>query len=88
LSAYEREVLIDLISAVRTLTSHVLTLHLQLGAMRTLLIRNGTISSTALEAALSELGALASIDQLTNPDAPGTDEIFDAMLRRLEERDA
>jgi hypothetical protein len=31
-----------------------------------------------------ELGAITTFDELTNPEAPGVDEVFDDMMRRLE----
>jgi hypothetical protein len=50
----ERELVSDLISSVRTLAAHVNTLHLQLGAVRTLLARKGTISDVEVQAAFTE----------------------------------
>ena len=84
LDASERQVLADLISAVRTLATHLLGLHLQLGAVRALLARKGTITNAELTAALAELGAVTAVDELTNPAAPGAEEVFDDLLRRLE----
>ena len=83
--ATEREVLIDLIDSVRTLAKYTLRLHLQLGAIRTLLERQGTISHAELEAALTELGTMTTLDELTDAGAPSADESFDNMLRRLGE---
>jgi hypothetical protein len=51
----EREIVADLISSVGTLAAHVMTLHLQLGAVRTLLARKGTISDAEVQAAFAEL---------------------------------
>jgi len=50
LDASEREILTDLIGAVRTLAAQTLTLHLQFGAVRTILGRNGTISEAEFTA--------------------------------------
>ena len=83
--ADEREVLIDLIGSVRTLAKHTLTLHLQLGAIRTLLERQGVITDSELNAVLTELGAITAIDEFTRPSAPSPDAVFDEMLRRLGE---
>jgi hypothetical protein len=85
MDSIERQVLADLIASVRTLAKHTLTLHLQLGAVRTLLVRKGTMSETELRAAVAELGAVASLDELINPEAPSPDAIFEELLQRLEE---
>jgi hypothetical protein len=84
LDAGERQVVIDLIGAVRTLATQVLRLHLQLGAVRALLARKGIVTEAELNAAVAELGAITTFDELTNPEAPGVDEVFDDMMRRLE----
>jgi hypothetical protein len=81
LSGDERELVADLIGSVRTLAAHVITLHLQLGAVRTLLARKGTISDAEVQAAFAELNVLASTEEtlsLTSADA-----VFDALLERL-----
>ena len=83
--ADEREVLIDLIGSVRTLAKHTLSLHLQLGAIRALLERKGTITDAELSAVVAELGAITAIDEFTTPGAPSPDAVFDEMLRRLGE---
>jgi hypothetical protein len=80
-STDERELVADLIGSVRTLAAHVITLHLQLGAVRTLLARKGTISDAEVQAAFAELNVLASTEEalsLTSADA-----VFDALLERL-----
>ena len=84
MDASDREVLVDLIGSVRTLAAQVLTLHLQLGAMRTLLARRGTISESELAAAFAELEATCAADALLNEAAPDVNEVFDDLLRRLE----
>jgi hypothetical protein len=83
LDASDREVLIDLIESVRTLAAQVLTLHLQLGAMRALLARKGTISESELAAAFAELEASTAADALLDEAAPDVNEVFDDLLRRL-----
>ena len=80
----DREVLADLIAAVRTLANHTLTLHLQLGAVRTLLVAKGTVSNAELSAAMAELGAMATVNELSDPDLPNPDDVFDDLLRRLQ----
>ena len=81
----ERQVLADLIAAVRTVARHTLTLHLQLGAVRTVLAQKGTVTNAEFAAAMTEIGAVTSVDELTNPDAPGPDEVFEELLQRLRE---
>jgi hypothetical protein len=84
LDAVEREIVADLIGAVRTLAGQVLTLHLQLGAVRTLLAYKGTISEPELSAVLKELEGSSAVDEVLNRDAPSVDEAFDGLLSRLE----
>jgi hypothetical protein len=83
LDASDREVLVDLIEVVRTLAAQVLTLHLQLGAMRALLARKGTISESALAAAVAELEAASAADALLDEAALDVNEVFEDLLRRL-----
>ena len=82
----EREVLIDLIGMVRSPAEQTLTLHLQLGAVRTLLARKGAISEIEFSAVLRELDALTSVDEIVSRDR-NVDEVFDGLLRRLEGAD-
>jgi hypothetical protein len=84
--ADEREVLIELIASVRTLAKQTLTLHLQLGAVRAILARKGTITNTELNATLTELGTMTVVDDL-KWGTPSPDEVFDDLLRRLGELD-
>ena len=81
----ERQVLLDLIASVRAVAKQTLALHLQLGGVRTLLARKGTISMAELEAIVAELDALTAVDEFVAVDAPSPDEVFDNMLRRLGE---
>ena len=83
MSANEREILVDLIGSVRTLAAQVLTLHLQLGAMRALLARKGTIGESELAAAFAELDASTAADALLDEPAPGESDVFDDLFRRL-----
>jgi hypothetical protein len=78
-----REVLVDLIGSVRTLAAQVLTLHLQVGAMRALLSRKGTLSESEVAAAFAELEASTAVDAFLNQAAPDVNEVFDDLLRRL-----
>jgi hypothetical protein len=80
-SADEREVVSDLIGSVRTLAAHVMTLHLQLGAVRTLLARKGTITDAEVQAAFAELNVVASAEEVL--DFTSTDAVFDELLERL-----
>jgi hypothetical protein len=82
LSATEREILSDLIGSVRTLGAHVIALHLQLGAVRTLLARKGTISDAEFQTAFAELNVVASAEQLLS--LTSIDTVFDELLERLD----
>ena len=82
LSADEREIVSDLIHSVRTLAAHVMTLHLQLGAVRTLLARKGTISDAEVQAAFAELNIVASAEEVLS--LTSTDAVFDGLLERLD----
>jgi hypothetical protein len=84
MSANEREILVDLIGSVQTLATQVLTLHLQLGAMRTLLIRKGTINETELTDITNKLQASSATGVLLDQTAPDVDEVFLDLVRRLE----
>jgi hypothetical protein len=84
MSANEREILVDLIGSVQTLATQVLTLHLQLGAMRTLLIRKGTINETELTDITNKLQVSSATDALFDQTAPDVDEVFLDLVRRLE----
>jgi hypothetical protein len=81
LTADEREIVSDLVHAVRTLAAQVMTLHLQLGAVRALLARKGTISDAEVQAAFAELNVVASAEELLS--LTSTDATFDALLERL-----
>jgi hypothetical protein len=81
MDASEREIVTDLISVIRTLAAHVMTLHLQLGAVRTLLARKGTISDAEVQGAFAELNAVASAEEVLT--LTSTDAVFDELLERL-----
>jgi hypothetical protein len=83
LDTSDREVLIDLIESVRTLAAQLVTLHLQLGAIRALLARKGTINERELAAAFAELEASTAAQALLDEAAPDVNEVFDDLLRRL-----
>ena len=59
-----------------------MTLHLQLGAVRTLLARKGTISDAEVQAAFAELNIVASAEEVLN--LTSTDAVFDELLERLD----
>jgi hypothetical protein len=81
LNALEREVFSDLITAVRTLAGQVMTLHLQLGAVRMLLAHKGTISDAEVQAAFAELNVVASAEEVVS--LTSTDALFDGLAERL-----
>jgi len=78
----EREVVVDLIESVRRLANQVLTLHLQLGAVRTILARKGAMSEAELSATLAQLETISTADEIWSNDS--VDETFDRLLRRVE----
>ena len=80
-SADEREIVSDLIASVRMLAAHMMTIHLQLGAVRTLLARKGAISDAEVQAAFAELNVVASAEEVLN--FTSTDAVFDELLERL-----
>jgi hypothetical protein len=82
MDANEREVVIDVIESVRRLANQVLTLHLQLGAVRTILARKGTMSEAELSATLAKLETITAVDEIVSNDS--VDEKFDRLLRRME----
>jgi hypothetical protein len=87
LNAGEREVLADLIRAVQTLAQQILTVHLQLGAVRALLARKGIVTETEVRTALTELDAISSAGELLGT-IPTTEEFFTNLLRRLQQADS
>jgi hypothetical protein len=86
LNASERAVLTDLIGAVRTLANQVLIVHLQLGAVRAILARKGTVTRLEVDATLNTLDAASVTGELLS-DRPSIDETFANLLRRLQEAD-
>lgn len=68
---------------MRTLAAQVLTLHLQLGAIRALLARKGTISENEVAATFAALEASSAADSLLDEAAPDANQGFDELLRRL-----
>jgi hypothetical protein len=82
MDVHEREVVVDLIESVRRLANQVLTLHLQLGAVRTILARKGAMSEAELSATLAQLETISIADELLTNDS--VDEAFDRLLRRVE----
>ena len=79
----EREIIADLVNAVRTLASQVLTVHLQVGALRALLVSKGAISEVELTGILTHLQATTAAETLLDDTAPDADEIFRDLLSRL-----
>ena len=75
--------MIDLIGSVRSLARQVLTLHLQLGAVRTILARKGAMSEAELSATLNRLEAVASVEEYMSNDR--VDDMFDELLQRIQQ---
>lgn len=84
LDASERTVLTDLIGAVRTLANQLLVVHLQLGAVRAILARKGTVTEVEVDAALRTLDAASVTGELLSG-RPTIDETFADLLRRLQQ---
>ena len=82
MDGHEREVVVDLIESVRRLANQVLTLHLQLGAVRTILARKGAMSEAEFSATLAQLETISTADEILSHDS--VDEAFDRLLRRVE----
>jgi len=73
---------VDVIDSVRCLANQVLTLHLQIGAVRTILARKGTMTEAELSATLAQLETISTADEILSNDS--VDETFDRLLRRIE----
>ena len=86
LNASERAALTDLSGAVRTLANQVLIVHLQVGAVRAILARKGTVTRSEVDATLNTLDAASVTGELLS-DRPTIDETFANLLRRLQEAD-
>ena len=84
LSLDEREIVIELIRTTRTVAAHLLTLHLQLGALRAALARKGTVTQAEFDLIVDELDAATAVDEVVNPVAPNVDAVFLDLLQRLE----
>jgi type II secretory pathway predicted ATPase ExeA len=84
LDASERELIADVIGSVRTVAAQLVALHLQLGAIRSLLVKKGTISEAEYSAAVMALESTSAADAILSRDAPAVEEAFDELLRRLE----
>jgi hypothetical protein len=84
LDANERELVADIIGSVRTVAAQLVSFHLQLGAMRSLLVRKGTISEGEFSQAVTALEATSAAEEILSRDAPTVHEAFDDLLRRLE----
>jgi hypothetical protein len=82
MDSHEREVVVDVIDSVRCLANQVLTLHLQIGAVRTILARKGTMTEAELSATLAQLETISTADEILSNDS--VDETFDRLLRRIE----
>jgi hypothetical protein len=58
-----------------------MTVHLQLGAVRTLLASKGTISDAEVQAAFAQLNVVASAEEVVS--LTSTDALFDELVERL-----
>src|SRR5215813_3412380 len=85
MDAREKELIIDLIGSVRRLAAQMLTVHLQLGAVRTILGRQGTLSETEFESTFEQLQAVSEADAVVSGNS--VNELFDELLERLQDVD-
>jgi hypothetical protein len=53
--------------------------------VRTILARKGTMSEAEFGATLTELETVSSADALLRRDGPSIDEVFDRLLRQLQQ---
>jgi hypothetical protein len=84
LNSSERELVADIIGSVRTVATQLISVHLQLGAIRSLLIRNGTITEAEYAAAVTALEATSATDELLSRGSATVEAAFEEMLLRLE----
>lgn len=80
----EREVVATLISSVRTIAAQLVSLHLQVGAMRCLLARKQMMTDDEFHVAFAELEAMGSVDERMNDFPDVMEGVFDELLRRLQ----
>ena len=69
----------------RRLANQVLALHLQLGAVRTILARKRALSEAELSTTLAQLETISTADEIVGNDS--VDETCDRLLRRVEAED-
>ena len=84
LNSTERELVADIIRSVRTVATQLISVHLQVGAIRSLLIRNGMISEAEYAAAVAALEATSATDELLSRGAATVEAAFEDLLLRLE----
>ena len=82
----EREILAQLIRAVQTLAQQLPIVHLQLGAVRSILARKGTITADGVQSS-SEAARYNEFDWGTARHSTDYREFFVDLLRRLEQMD-
>jgi hypothetical protein len=84
LNPAETELLADLIRTVQTLAQQIITVHLQLGAVRALLGRKGFVTELEFRTAIRELDTMSLAGELVGA-MPDVEQFFARLLRRLEE---
>jgi hypothetical protein len=80
----EREVVASLIGSVRTVAAQLVSLHLQLGAMRSLLAKKQMMTDDEFHAAFAELEAMASTEERLRDFPDVMADVFEELLRRLQ----
>jgi hypothetical protein len=74
----------SLISSVRTIAVQLISLHLQLGAMRSLFAKKHMMSEDEFQAAFAELEAVGSMEDRLRDFPDVMEDVFEELLRRLQ----
>jgi hypothetical protein len=84
LDTTEREVVGTLIGSVRTIAVQLISLHLQLGAMRSLFAKKQMMSEDEFQDAFAELEAVGSMEDRLRDFPDVMEDVFEELLRRLQ----
>jgi hypothetical protein len=84
LNPTEREVVGTLIGSVRTIAVQLISLHLQLAAMRSLFAKKHMMTDDEFHAAFAELEAAGSMEERLDEFPDVMEDLFDELLRRLQ----
>ena len=84
LNTTERDVVQTLIASVRTIAVQLISLHLQLGAMRSLFAKKHMMTDDEFHAAFAELEASGSLEERLQDFPDVMEDVFEELLRRLQ----